>query len=310
MTIRRLLAASLASGLAVTALAACDTPATKSLTRPASPVVLTGGQLNRFAGVAPDRVVAFKWTGTAWQQVPVQVDQRKVVPFGSAPSSNATPGKAGTVYGNGSGGPATTQYADPNTWVGADANPNVDADDELVFMASDAGSSAPAGTAAPAGVVATSGTQVAVADPRASSERGWVYLYRSTGGLDPAAGKDYVDYDFVLTSGDYKTKYKRATGPNPESSKVTTANYTISFPDRWKEVSWKVLAAGASQVDVLDGHKNQFFLDDCGRSNQTFLEEEGAFVANIDGPVRAIRSYVGANSGPLTQRTHVMYRDR
>jgi hypothetical protein len=26
--------------------------------------------------------------------------------------------------------------------------------------------------------------------------------------------------------------------------------------------------------------------------------------------VRGIRSYVGANSGPLTQRTHVMYRDR
>ena len=36
----------------------------------------------------------------------------------------------------------------------------------------------------------------------------------------------------------------------------------------------------------------------------------GAFVANIDGPVRAIRAYIGANSGPLTQRTHLMYRDR
>ncbi|MGN6692816.1 MAG: hypothetical protein ACTHN0_01450 [Aquihabitans sp.] len=310
MTIRRLVAAGLASGIAVTALAACDTPETKPLNRPAAPVVLTGGQLNRFGGVAPERLVAFRWSGEAWQQVPVQVDQRKVVPFGSAPSSNSTPGKAGTVYGNGSGGPATVQYADPNTWVGADTNPNIDADDEVVFMASDAGSTAPSGTAAPAGVVASSGTQVAVTDPRSTNERGAVYLYRSTGGLDPAAGKDYVDYDFVLTGGDYKTKYKRASGPNPESSKVTTAAYTITFPDRWKEVSWKVLAAGASQVDVLDGHKNQFFLNDCSRSNQSFLEEEGAFVANIDGPVRAIRSYVGANSGPLTQRTHVMYRDR
>ena len=26
--------------------------------------------------------------------------------------------------------------------------------------------------------------------------------------------------------------------------------------------------------------------------------------------MRAIRSYVGANSGPLTERTHVFYRDR
>lgn len=310
MTIRRLLALGLSGGLAVTALAGCDTPQTKPLNRPAAPVVLTGGQLNRFAGVAPERVVAFRWSGAAWQQVPVQVDQRKVVPFGSAPSSNSVPGKLGTVYGNGSGGPATIQYADPNTWVGADTNPSVDADDEVVFMASDAGASAPRGTAPPAGVVATSATQVAVTDPRASNEQGWVYLFRSTGGLDPTAGKDYVDYDFVPTGGDYKTTYKRAAGPNPETSKVTTPTYSISFSDRWKEVSWKVLAAGASQVDVLDGHKNQFFLTDCGRSNQSFLEEEGAFVANIDGPVRAIRSYVGANSGPLTQRTHVMYRDR
>jgi len=310
VTIRRLLAVSLAGGLAATALAGCDRTDTSTLNRPSTPVVLTGGKLNRFGGVAPGRVVAFRWAGGAWQQIPVQVDQRKLVPFGSAPASNAAPGTPGTVYGGGSGGPATLQYADPNTWVGADPNPNVDADDEVVFMAADAGGTPPGGTADPAGVVAGSGTQVAVTDPRAAAERGWVYLYRSTGGLDPAAGKDYVDYAFALTSGGYKTTYRRASGPNPETSKVTTPTYTISFPDRWKETTWKVLAPGASQADVLDGHKNQFSTSSCSRSNQTFLEEEGAFVANIDGPVRAIRSYVGANSGPLTQRTHVMYRDR
>ena len=69
-------------------------------------------------------------------------------------------------------------------------------------------------------------------------------------------------------------------------------------------------AAGATGVDILDGHKNQFATSTCRRSNQTFADDEGAFIANIDGPVRAIRSYVGANSGPLTQRTHLMYRDR
>lgn len=51
-------------------------------------------------------------------------------------------------------------------------------------------------------------------------------------------------------------------------------------------------------------------VDVCGRSNATFAAAEGAFVANIDGPVRGIRSYVGANSGPLTQRTHYLYRER
>ncbi len=48
----------------------------------------------------------------------------------------------------------------------------------------------------------------------------------------------------------------------------------------------------------------------CGRSNITFKDAEGAFVANVDGPLRAIRSYVGANSGPYTQRTIFFYRDR
>jgi hypothetical protein len=309
MPIRRLLATGLAGGLALTALTGCDAPAS-SLSRPAAPVVLTGSKLNRFGGVAPERVVAFRWSAGAWQQVPVQVDQRKVVPFGSQPANNTTPGTPGSVYGNGSGGPTALQYADPNTWVGADTNPKVDADDEVVFMASDSGGAAPSATANPAGVVSGSGLRVEVTDPRASSEKGWVYLFRSDGSLDPSAGKDYVDYRFALTAGDYKTKYKRAEGPNAETSKVTTPTYSISFTDRWKEVSWQVLATGASQVDVLDGHKNQFSTNDCSRSNATFAGEEGAFVANIDGPVRAIRSYVGANSGPLTQRTHFLYRDR
>ena len=48
----------------------------------------------------------------------------------------------------------------------------------------------------------------------------------------------------------------------------------------------------------------------CGRSEETFNDAEGAFVANIDGPVRAIRAYVGANSGPLTERTDVFWPDR
>ena len=70
----------------------------------------------------------------------------------------------------------------------------------------------------------------------------------------------------------------------------------------------------------LDGFKFSFGPTSCGRSEATFNgatdnygdaeQGEGAFVANLDGPVRAIRSYVGANSGPLTERTHAFYRDR
>lgn len=285
--------------------------------RSSTPVVLTGAEVPTLAGTAPDRVVAFRHnqnldgTGRAWTQIPVQVDQRKVVGFGSQPGNNTSAGTTGTVYGSGSPGVTALQYADGDTWVGTDPDPALDADDEIVFMASDAGGNlAPDVVSEPAGVVHHSGVALHIDDPRGTNEDGWVYLYESDGSLDPSARQDYVDYDFALTSGGYKSTYKRADGPNPETSTVTTDQYEVGFGDRWIEDSWSVQAPGASGVDILDGNKNQFAIDICGRSNVTFADAEGAFVANVDGPVRAIRSYIGANSGPLTQRTHRMYRDR
>jgi hypothetical protein len=308
---KRSLGLLLCAVLLAVGLAACDDINTVS--RPGQPVVLTGAELPGLSGTSPSQIVAFRHSRPGgvptWTQIPVQVDQRKVVAFGTQPASNATAGVAGTVYGSGSGGATALQYADPNTFVGADGDPTFDADDELVFMAGDAGGRVRAGEeTTPAGVVAGSGVVVQVDDPQGDDLQGWVYLFRSTT-LSPAAGQDYVDYDFVLTSGDYRTTYRRADGPNPETSSVTTPSYRIEFTDRWYETSWEVLAAGATGADVLDGHKNQFVVNNCGRSNLTFADAEGAFVANIDGPVRAIRSYIGANSGPKTQRTHLMYRD-
>ena len=48
----------------------------------------------------------------------------------------------------------------------------------------------------------------------------------------------------------------------------------------------------------------------CGRSIKTFTQGPTAFIANKDGPVRAIRSWVGANSGMLTQRDEIMYEQK
>ena len=63
-------------------------------------------------------------------------------------------------------------------------------------------------------------------------------------------------------------------------------------------------------MDILDRAKAQFAPGNCGRSEDTFNDAEGAFIANKSGPVRAIRSYIGANSGPLTQREHIFYERR
>lgn len=308
--VRRTLSIALV-GVAALALSACDD--FNTIVRHEAPVVLTGADLPALLGAAPDTIVAFAHARPngvpTWTQVPVQIDERTVVDFGAFPTNNATPGVDGTVYGTSPIGVTSLQYADPTTFVGADPDPTFDEDDELVFMSADAGGKPrPREKSEPAGVVQGSGVQVQVDDPLDEDGRGWIFLFLSDGSLEPSAGRDYVDYDFQLTSGPYKTTYKRADGPNPESSLVTTSEYRVGMADRWIEDQWRVDAGDATGADILDGVKARFGLGTCARSNVTFADGEGAFVANIDGPVRAIRSYVGANSGPLTQRTHVFYR--
>ena len=156
-----------------------------------------------------------------------------------------------------------------------------------------------------------SGEELRLHDPVGDPTDAYLYLYRQTGNLDPGAGRRYVTYNFNLLSGDYKTTYKLNTGPNPEDSTVTTAFYTQHFSDRWADDALKITGRGASGVDILDRHKDLFAPGNCGRSEDTFDAGEGAFIANKSGPVRAIRSYVGANSGPLTRtREHLLRTPR
>ena len=89
-----------------------------------------------------------------------------------------------------------------------------------------------------------------------------------------------------------------------------SAYYRTHFGDRRIRDEVNVYAGEASGVDILDRHKVMLEPGNCGRTEDTFSAGEGAFFANIDGPVRAIRSYLGANSGPFTQRDHFFYQRR
>jgi hypothetical protein len=266
--------------------------------RQTDPVVLTGAATPTLANVPVGDIVAFRYTNGAWKQFPVQVDQRKTV-------------ELNTVYHQ----PANTTnpvnvlvYADPNTWVGAGSGV-LGSDDEIAFMAADAGDAAPPGGADPANVVANTRVQLTVTDPL-NGHAAWAYLFRRAGTkLVPGANLDYVSYAFKLKSGDYKTTYKLTAGPNPEASAVTTASYHRTFADRWQDDGLQIYGVD-SPVDILDRHKELFAPGVCGRSEDTFDSGEGAFIANIDGPVRAIRSFIGANSGPYTERSHIFYAQR
>jgi len=306
------LAASLACG--AVALAALPAHAAgkraPKLKRAEEPVVLEGSQLARLNGTAPDRLVAYRYKRArhgkgSWKRVPVQVDERAQIDFG-LPNGGPPSGDA-TVYGTAPDGTTALQYTDPGTFVGADPNPSLDGDDEVAFMAKDTGARAP--HELPAGVKRAGATEVAVRDPLTKA-KGWLYLFEAGPKLDGEAKRDYVNYDFVLQSGDYMSTYLRGDGPNPETSTVATSNYSAGFSDRWLWDALRVLAPDAGGAEILDGLKFGFAPGACSRSEATFSDAEGAFVVNRDGPVRAIRSYVGANSGPYTQRTHYFYLAR
>lgn len=276
--------------LFATALAPCTLHAQRS----ADPVVTTGAKLPELLGMKPGKIVGFRHTASAgWEQIPIQIDERAVVGFDQIRRISRINFK-------------TLVYTDADTWTGADPNANFDADDELVFMARDTGG--PAGLGDPAGVVPGRRVGLAVEDPISKALR-YVYFFESAGQLVPGAGKRLVNYEFKLTSGNYKSTFD-LSGRNPETSSVTSRRYKLGFSAEWILDRLENHTGSSTGVDILDRHKFQFAPGVCGRTTGTFSNGPGAFIANKSGPVRAIRSVVGANSGTVTQRDWIFYEQR
>jgi hypothetical protein len=260
--------------------AATDAGVPTTIDRQLDPVVFTGADATALVGLAPASLVAFAYRAGSWTQVPVQVDQRVAVDLGA-------------IYAQAATGVMVTVYADPKTNVGADPNPDIDADDEIVFMAGDAADRAPAGSL-PNGVVAGTGVEVTLSDPLTNGTPTYAYLFEQAGSLDPGAGQKYVTYTFAASS-----------------STVVTDAYSEHFVGRWINDQLQLTSGAATGVDILDQNKVQFGPGQgCGENEQTFNQAEGVFIADTDGPVRGVRSFVGAASGPYTQQDHLFYRSR
>ncbi|MBK8293360.1 MAG: hypothetical protein IPK93_00760 [Solirubrobacterales bacterium] len=304
--------------------------------READPIVLTGAQAPGLIGIAPNEVVAFRWNG-AWKQIPVQVDERKIADYRVIRQMSR---------GSDSKELKTEAYADPNTYAGADGvaqmtttspsvpvpgtigDPNLDQDDEIAVMSKDSGASA-AGKPDPAGVDGTTRTPVRIKDPLGTGTVNYFYLFRKTADLDPAAGTDYVSYRWKFEPALIPGYFKEAgvSGPgydfdgiddlsvyppaNPEASSVETSSYSQTFPGKWLVEGMKITKGAATGGDILDGDKSiALGPAGCSRNELTFSRGGGGFIAAIDGPVRAIRSYIGANSGTFTQRDQIYYQDQ
>ncbi len=300
-----------------------------TVSRPEDPVVLDGTSLPKLIGATVPSVVGFSWDGSAWQQVPVQVDERDMVspgkienlPTGSWPKVN---GANYLVLAYTTPSQPAAGYTSSATFVGADSNPLFDANDQVSFLSNDTGKQAPGDTAAPANTLAGIREEVKATDATNAAGVGYVYLFESTSASlsGGSAGTTGVHYTFSLDSGDYKTTYKMGTGSlapnnvwgfNPEHSTLTTGSYSETFGDRWLNNGETVVSGTPANTSMLERSRTQFAPGVCGRSEDTFDgadSGEGGFIANISGPVRAIRSYMGANSGKWTASTDIFYPQR
>lgn len=151
-------------------------------------------------GVPVGEIAAFRWDGRRFREIPVQVDER--FPYFLA--------NGNSDFGVYSGTDLELTYAwDVEAWqrtagdcaaaypagVAAtpDPVPGLDDDDEIVFMASDAGLRAPASAPGPRHT-ASSRQEIALADPAGLAPTGYVYLFRRPGGSRIEASEGYVHF--------------------------------------------------------------------------------------------------------------------
>ncbi len=269
-----------------------------TLNRPNDPVVLIGAQLSTFSSLQPNQIVGFKFVNGTWTQIPIQVDEMAlldiVIPYGPLASQAGYPPSPSN--------PKILMYCDPTTFTGNDPNPNFDSDDELVFMAKDAGGQSDGST--PQGVVAGTCSEVLITDPLGGV--GYVYLFQNGGSLQQGAGVSYVTYTSNLSSTPGFPVNADIT--NNENTLITTSKYSWKFSAEWVSDEFKLIIG--NNTNLLDRYKNFFADGNCIRHEDAFSAAQNAYVTVKAGPIRVIRSYMGAVSGPLTQRTHWFYEGR
>lgn len=195
-------------------------------------------------GVPVDQIAAFRWDGAQFVEIPVQVDERYFYCLSNPPSDFA-------FY---SGTDKELTYAwDVESWKKTDGQcaaayppgvgptpdpvPTLDDDDEIVFLASDAGPQAPALALPPLGT--TSGQAVMLVDPLDPTAVRFVYLFLRPGGSSYDASNGYVAYVRDANADEWIDRFS-LRADDPEILGVSNTGYgpnlagtvcrTASFP--------------------------------------------------------------------------------
>ncbi len=287
------------------------------------PVAVSAGQaqIDGFYNTPVSNLAALRYSASTgvWTRIPFQVDQRTIKDLGPLLRCGA---------------PLFLQCAcaQPNTchvcelsyvWDNPAENdpddttvPNsLDSNDEIVFMAKDAGDQAPAG-AWPPGTYATARRyEIKVFTP--TDGAGWVYLYKlSDLQSPPSAPTPYVDFTIGYVDPQNPCPPDWPGCPTELSTfrgcyHLDLAGFDIYqavLKGNWSVKDLKIKAAATSaqcnvsfdgSLDVLDRAKWHLEYGPNDETHDTWDGSSNRMGYRI-GPVRAIRGSVGAASGPAT----------
>ena len=305
------------------------------------------------AGVDVAKLTGWRWSGTRFVEIPFQVDEVFTRYLGNSASGFA-------VY---SGEDQHTSYAFqregfrytksdpknpcravPDSPLAADPIKGLDTNDELAFMARDAGPQAPATAKKPHG--AKDVKAVRVLDPLTNTTT-WVYVMQ---GLAPTftAANGYVRYTRDANAGtfeksqssysgygnaavgsycDAKGKVVRKADGSPDlqrrrprdTATITTARYRYRYDGRWLMTQIQVKRDGDAKYgrDLVDRWKARAFQQDaesetpcCGYEEEdTNWGGSSTLLGERSGPVRTIRETWGADSGTNVVRRETFYRE-
>ena len=180
-------------------------------------------------GIPVDEIAAYRWDGTQFVEIPVQVDEMY-------PYCLANPNSDFGVYSGVdmelsyawdveswkmTGGVCSKEYL-PGDGPVPDPVAALDDDDEVVFMASDAGAQAPVGATQPAG--ATDSQAILIVDPLDPLTLRYVYLFRKPGGSSFDASNGYVSYVRDANADEYIDRNSFPSG-DPEQLGSSNTGY-------------------------------------------------------------------------------------
>ena len=299
------------------------------------------------------KLSGWKWDGSRFVEVPFQVDEvfTRYLNNSASGFSVYSGEDQHTSYAFDREGFRFTQSDPANTCLAVADSPKatdpikgLDSNDEVVFMARDAGAQAPADAKRPHGTTAVKA--ITVLDPLTQKTS---YLYVMSGRTPSFTGANgYVTYTrdanagtFEKSESSYDGYGNAATGPycddegnvvlkadgTPDiqrrrprdTATITTDRYRYRYDGRWlmTEVQVKEDSATTYGADLVDRWKARAFAQDPGSETPCCGYEEedtnwggsSTLLGERVGPVRVVRETWGADSGTNVIRRETFYRD-